>query len=413
VLPALPVARQARIRHRLGIALADFVARLHDAGIVHHDFHASNVLLHLDADDTPRLHLIDLHAVSLGRPLDRKATRANLVMLNRAFTLRTSRAERFRFWRRYRSLRPVVPPARELEAQTHLSSQEFWSSRDRRSLVNNRYYRRLKSESITGHAVTDFAEGELAPLLTDPDAVFSRSDARLLKDSRSSTVAELELSVGGVLRRVIFKRFRVTAWHDPWTALVRRSPAVRSWVWGHGLRERDLPTPRPLAVFHRIRNGLPCEGYLLTEKVENAVGLREHLATITALPEPERRQRLRHLIDRIARLLRALHERGLTHRDLKAANILMAGDEPRLIDLVGVRQPRRVSRRERVRNLARLNASFLDFPGLSRSDRLRFLRVYLQFGFSGRDRWKRWWAAIDEVTRAKAARNARRGRVLA
>ena len=42
------------------------------------------------------------------------------------------------------------------------------------------------------------------------------------------------------------------------------------------LRDRWLPTPRPLAMFHRLRaGGLPAEGYLLTEKVPDAVGLPE------------------------------------------------------------------------------------------------------------------------------------------
>src|SRR5262249_8169577 len=157
--------------------------------------------------------------------------------------------------------------ARDLEQGTWLSNLRFWRSRDRRCLEENRYYGRVRSAAAAGHAVRDVDPAALAPLLADPDEPFRRPGVRLLKDSPSSTVAASALSLPGGPRRVIYKRFRLTTWTDPWAALCRAPAALRSWVFGHGLRERGLPTPRPLAVFHRQRHGLPREGYLLQEKV--------------------------------------------------------------------------------------------------------------------------------------------------
>ena len=65
-----------------------------------------------------------------------------------------------------------------------------------------------------------------------------------------------------------------------------------------------------------------------------------------------------------------------------------------------------------MQNLARLHTSFRDHPALTRTDKLRFLRVYLQWGLFGRERWKGWWRAVAEATQAKVARNARSGRPL-
>ncbi len=136
---------------------------------------------------------------------------------------------------------------------------------------------------------------------------------------------------------------------------------------GHALRDRWLPTPRPLAVFHRYRSGLPAEGYLLTEMVPE--------------PAPLRRRFTSRPLVKLARLLRAMHDRGVSHRDLKAANILLAhGSEPVLIDLVGVRTRVRLSDANRAKELARLNASFLDSLAVTLADRLRFLRAYLSAG---------------------------------
>src|SRR5262249_2129644 len=118
-------------------------------------------------------------------------------------------------------------------------------------------------------------------------------------------------------------------------------------------------------------------------------------------------------LDELGRLVRELHRRQVSHRDLKAANLLVNADGVWLIDLVGVRLLRRLPRRRRVQDLARLHASFCRSPLLTRTDKLRFLRTYLQWGLTGRQRWKRWWREIAAATEAKVARNLRNGRPLA
>jgi tRNA A-37 threonylcarbamoyl transferase component Bud32 len=415
---------------------------MHNAGVLHQDLHPANLLVRLGVDDEPLLFLIDLHAVRLTEPLDWTTGRDNLVMLNRWFALRVSRADRLRFWLSYAQARDqacmrrwsgsvletvsrragieraLLPLADQLEQRTWPSNLRFWKHRDRRCLVSNKYYRRVHSGVADGFSVTDLDAAALKPFLDNPDGPFERAGVKLLKDSRSSTVAELEVLLGGKRTPVIYKRFRVTAWSDPWVSLARRSGALRSWVFGHGLRERCLPTPRPLAVLHRRRHGLQGEGYLLTEKLENAVDLHGWLATLETLPPSARLGPIRELIDQCARLIRELHRRRLTHRDLKAANLLVTGDtsqRPQLwfIDLVGVRLQRRLPRARRVQNLARLNASFHASNALTRTDRLRFLRIYLQWALRGRRGWKRTWREIEEATTAKVARNRRVGRPLA
>jgi tRNA A-37 threonylcarbamoyl transferase component Bud32 len=434
-LPALDATRQTRVRQRLAWALGEFVARLHDAGIVHRDLHAANLLIRLGADDRPCLYLVDLHAVHVGDPLPWRASRDNLVILNRWFVLRASRSDRQRFWRAYCRARAEVPGswpggdrtrmpasvrwppladlARDLERRTWRSNLSFWQHRDRRCLVTNRYYYRLQSAAGTGYAVRDVESETLDQLFADPDAPFRQPEVKLLKDSRSSTVAEFDLLVQGVPRRVIYKRFRVTTWSDPWTALVRRPPALRSWIYGHGLRERCLPTARPLAVFHRRSKGLVYEGYLLTEKILDAVDLHDFLASLRQADADQRRTRLRRCVDQVARLVGDLHRRHLSHRDLKAGNVLVTADAVWLIDLVGVTPYRKLSRARRVQNLARLHASFCQNPALTRTDKLRFLRVYLQWGLYGRCAWKRWWREVEAATQAKINRNERNGRLLA
>jgi hypothetical protein len=289
---------------------------------------------------------------------------------------------------------------------------------------------------MVGHAWHELDEMCLKGLLADSDGPFCNHGAILLKKGRSATVAEVSVMVRGQPRQAILKRFNVTGWRDPLASVARMQPAIRSWVQGHGFRERGLPTARPLAVWHRRRFGLLWEGYLLTEKVEQARELNQVVNDLAGLPVKPRQTQIRALIAETAALIRELHLRLYSHRDLKAANILVVREpgrqheplpesfstlagfvrliNPRLvfIDLVGVEGPGRLGFARKAQNLARLHVSFCQCPLLTRSDKLRFLRAYMQWNLKGKTGWKRWWQAIAKATRAKIDRNRKTGRVL-
>lgn len=448
VLPTFPEPRASRLRQRLALELGKLVAKVHDAGILHHDLHAANLLVRVDANDRLELFVIDLLAVKIGPPLDWPKSRENLMMINCWFTLRVNRADRLRFWKAYflaRKLgrwerdryghRQYAQDLREIEELSWQRNLRFWARRDKRCLVNNRYYRKVKGPGAIGHAVTEIEPRDLVELLCDPDAPFRNPKARLLKESASSTVIEMDFPVNGLPRRVIYKRFRVTSMKDPFASLFRPTPALRSWIAGQGFRERGLPTARPFVVLHRRRLGMLLEGYLLTEKIAHAGDLHETLEQLEQSPAALRLSLTRRLIERVARTIRSLHQRQMSHRDLKAANILvrrhdappsepsaysqdiqnllyMPESDVWLIDLVGVECCEELSKPRRVQNLARLNASFVDSEKLTRTDRLRFLFTYLAIGALGRCDWKSWWKKIDRATFKKVLRNQRRGKPL-
>jgi tRNA A-37 threonylcarbamoyl transferase component Bud32 len=422
LLEALPVLPPA-VRRQVARGFAAFIAKLHDAGVTHPDPHPGNFLVELPPSRVPRFFLMDLHAVRFGKPPDWPATRANLTLLNRWFQVRAARTDRLRFWRAYLAARAMGLAradadrmAKELERATESSNHRFWAARTARYRMDNRDSRAIRGPAARGFAVRDLPEDVLRGWLADPDAPFA--GALLLKDSRSSTVAELTIDTPTGPRAVVYKRFILKSCTGGVKNLFRPSPALRSWVIGNAVRDRGLPTARPLAAFHRTRLGVPLAGYVVCEKVPDAVGLPEAVAGLDGLPEHVRRRGLHEWADKLGRLVRTMHGRQVAHRDLKAPNVLMAGPdplaaEPVLIDLVGVEAGRPVPEAVRVRDLARLNASFLGSHRVSRTDRLRFLRAYLGWGLRGRGDWKSWWRKVGEATRAKAARNARTGRPLA
>jgi hypothetical protein len=310
----------------------------------------------------------------------------------------------------------------DLETRTQSSNLRFWRHRDRRSVANNRYYRRVSGPGVRGRAITELSDDICRALLTDPDEPFRRSNVTWLKDSRSSSVIEMEIPLAGAPCPVIYKRFKVRSRLEPWLSLLRRTQALRSWVLGHGLVERCLPTARPLLFIERRRLGVAREAYLLTQKITNACDLHQFVAEAMNLLARERAPVLRDLIESLARLVRKLHDRGLSHRDLKATNILVkrghsalssaSGRSLFLIDLVGIQRVRRLGRSRRARDLARLQASLSTHPVFTRGDGLRFLRIYLQCGFAGTVGWKTWWRQIASFAERKVAKNRRAGRPL-
>ncbi len=404
--------------------LGSFLARIHHAGLKHPDLHPGNILVRYDSG-MPKFFLIDLHDVSFGRPLSRRASRRNLTVFNRWFSLRTHRSDRLRFWRAYvverlrldKQLVVDYCDCRGLENDTRTSNLRFWRNRLTRSLGVSRHFVRIRGTGATGYMPRALHIEELDKLLTDPDAPFRDPTNRLRKDSPSSTVAEIVLTVNGSEKNLIYKRFRSRSSWQRLASLFRRTKCLKSWLVGNAFLDCLLPTARPLAAFERRRFGLAGDGYLLMEKIEHAIDLRQAIEKFDKSPAARRHEIIKRRLDLVARLIRQLHERGWSHRDLKAANILLAPDPNGIerawfVDLVGAHRPPWLSKNRRMRNLARLNASFLDPTSLSRSDRLRFLFCYLNSAFVGRAGWKNWWRGIGRRTLEKVAKNRERGRLL-
>jgi hypothetical protein len=425
--------RQARVRHRLARELALLTARLHNAGFVHQDFHPGNILVRIEAGDRPCLSMIDLDALRASFPLGGPEAEHNLALLNHYFWLRSNRSDRFRFLRCYvaartsRSTLPGLPRlARNSEEATRAWAERLWRRWGRRCNGSNKYFQTATGYRAWSVASRDLDPADLQALLKNPDAPFGWSGSVILKHSRTTTVADVVMKVRGCERAVIYKRFNQKRWFDPFLTYFRPSSAWQSWQAGQHLASRAIPTPRNLAYIARLRPRfrspfwyLPHETYLITLKEEPATTLFDYVRRVLPGLEPgERRVRVRRLTQALARLLRMMHERSLSDRDLKSANIMILGDPdaeaPQLsiIDLQGVRLHHPLPRHRRVQNLARLSLSLAVVAGRTRTDALRFLRAYLPWGLTRANDWKGLWRDIAARSRLKTERNQRLGRKL-
>jgi serine/threonine protein kinase len=429
-LPLMPPARQGRLRRDLARVLADLTARLHDAGFVHQDFHPGNLLIRLEDDDSLRLAVIDLDALRQTRRLSWSDVRENLALLNHYFWSRCNRSDRYRFLHAYLKARrePTAPGprglSREIERSTRAWAERLWRRWGRRCWSQNKYFNIFRRPGIWAVASRDLDGLSVEPILDDPEAVFQRPGTVVLKDSRTALVAETTLMVKGRSTTVIYKRFNPKKTLESLLNLVRPSRAGRAWQAGQHLKSRGLPTPQNLAYVVKTGWGplgrwLTGPAYLVTVKAEPSITLGDYARDVLpTLSEEDRRHQIAKLTLALARLLRVLHDRSISDRDLKSANILIQGDPAAeeialtLIDLVGVQLLHPLPQGRRLQNLARLQISLADVPGRTRTDALRFLRTYLPFGLCPRNDWKGTWRKVARLIDYKEEKNRRRGRPL-
>ncbi len=221
--------------------------------------------------------------------------------------------------------------------------------------------------------------GELSRLLSRPDR--PGRAARDLKSSKLRRVRQIALDSAdrsssrlGTTGDVVVKEHTLLG---P-AALVRSwflgNPATREWRILRFLHGRGVKVPEPLALGTPGRTRLPAKrAVVVLRAIPGAVTLEDILLGKAAGPAP------RHdLARRAGRLICAMHDAGVRHPDLHAANLLVSPDgELNLIDFHSARICRApLTFDARVADLIPFAGSFLVCA--NRTDRLRFFKAYRQ-----------------------------------
>ncbi len=428
---------------RLIELLAEMIARAHQAGFEHLDMHAANILVRPVGGRRYQTLFVDLHSARLGVPIDDGAVVRNLAQLNQWFRRHSSIGDRLRFLRAYfrwrneyehafDHARPLGVTYREQvralidAAERH--ARRLWAQRDRRLHRDGRYFGRLRLGGgwramvfVRAKQSSPWSRASKMTLdrdwwreqLARPSRWFTTDDAADCKDSHSAIIrrAVLEHDHGNL--PVIVKRPRARNWRRRLRQALPPSRTMRAWQIGNALLHRDNATARPLAALERRLGPLVLDSILVTEAVPGAVDLEAFLRREHAALTVHRWWELkRELTTLLLRQLRRLQERGFVHRDCKAGNLLVV-PHPRpvllWIDMDGLQRVQRLSHRQRLEPLVRLHVSLLDVPGLTRSDRLRFLKAHAaKFGSDPRA-WRQAWREIAEAAESKlsAARKRR------
>jgi len=145
----------------------------------------------------------------------------------------------------------------------------------------------------------------------------------------------------------------------------------------------DIPTMRIVGFGLRGRNPARLESFLMTEELTGMISLEHVCREWPNTPPPWHLKKT--LIETLACTVRALHTHGINHRDCYLCHFLLdpSVDMPsgrlklHVIDLHRAQIRRRTPRRWIVKDVAGVWFSAMDI-GLTRQDRLRFMRAYAQ-----------------------------------
>lgn len=159
--------------------------------------------------------------------------------------------------------------------------------------------------------------------------------------------------------------------------------AGQEWQALERLHEVGVPTMTAVAYGERGSNPADQHSFIVTEELAPTISLEDF--SIDWVKQPPEPRLKRALIAEVARMTGMMHRAGVNHRDCYICHFLLHIDKPvtagdlklSVIDLHRAQTRPAITRRWRNKDLAALYFSALDI-GLTRRDKLRFLKDYFQ-----------------------------------
>ncbi len=435
-----------RYENKLIDAIAELLAKAHHCGLAHSDLHPGNLLVEYLNPTAPKVYLVDLHSIKIARPVSDRDAIYNIAQLNQWFRQHATITQRLKLLKRYMYHRSQLSNGRSgnfsqdnfrywaqaLNQAAERHTQKIWASRDRRAVRTSKYFAKLTLSNHwqanvflkTKHSLEyslyshlEFNAEDWRKALAKPEELLENfvRQTRPFKNSRSALVCKGKLFVGQHELNVVAKRhIRKKPIAALWDC-IRQSRARRAWKMSFAMIHRGIPVAQPLAVLERRVGQILTDSVFITENVEPSVNLRVFLTSILPVLPQELRRRVKiSLTEKLATILKKMHQNGFSHRDMKATNILLrnvtiesAKDiipeqiQIILVDLDGLKLKRRTNPKDQLRALTRLSISADLSAYVTLTDRLRFLKFYMRRIGSGKPEWKKLWRDIQSEREKK------------
>lgn len=217
----------------------------------------------------------------------------------------------------------------------------------------------------------DWLVSDIVPRL---DTLEELEGSRTVKSNNARTVIRAPLS-GAVL---YVKRYHVRGLFERLKYLVVPSRAKAEWDAARAMSAKGLPTVSALMMGERRRCGVLGAACLAMLEIPGGMDFVPYLLHHFNDETPESEHDRRVLLTKLAFLVRDFHDKGFSHQDLHSGNILVTGEPGscsiHFIDLHKVGVKRRVSKRVRRKNLAKLLFSLS--WAIGEGDMQHFLTAY-------------------------------------
>jgi len=365
--------------------IAGLVGEIHRKGIYHRDLHSGNILVKWNGSHGLCLHIIDLHRADVYRRISKQKRLQNLAQLFFSLSGIMVNEDEGAFLAFYAGKAEGLIGDKDQALRTiHRMGERVrfrhFQSRQKRCIRRGTLFDREKKENFRWFWRRGAPIAEIEMILTLPRSGQAHSE-RVLKSSKETTISICSIKRQAGTQGICLKTYRYRGLIYGITYLFRPSKAMKSWVAAHGLLVRGIPTARPMALIEERRWRVLRDSFLFMEDLTDCPGIDRYVkAAFTGKGRGDRHKRKRALITAFATTMRSLHNSGIFHKDLKAANVLVkeTGELSWMfpfIDLDGVSfQKGPIQLSKRILNLIQINASI---PlQISSTDRLRFLLVY-------------------------------------
>ncbi len=298
-----------------------FLAELHKSGIIQNDLHLNNFLIKNDV-----FYAIDAANLKIaGSPLSSLAATDNLALFFAQFDP-DSYPELLKALESYHNTNSHV----EIDKQKIISlaktkRQQIWKKISNKLFRNSTNVVRKSNFRCLILCKRNYYKDQFIDFLDNPDEFLQKSP--LLKDGNSATVGVVEIDS----RKYAVKRYNI----QNITKFIRRqippTRARRGWLIGHLLIFNNIKTPEPIALIEKRFGPFRTVGYIVTEFID-APSVRQVLKNA----EDNTREQSKILTCFVSSL-KKLHERKITHGDLKDTNFHYANGELYIVDLDSVK----------------------------------------------------------------------------
>jgi len=217
----------------------------------------------------------------------------------------------------------------------------------------------------------------------DPFVEVERLDGQVYRELEGRRTLRTEVDGRGYFVKI----HRGIGWSEiAKNLLTAKAPVLgagQEWRAIQRLHEVGVPTMTAVAYGERGANPASQHSFIITEELAPTVSLEDF--TANWLEQPPAPALKRALIAEVARMAGTMHRAGVNHRDFYICHFLLHTDKPvtasdfrlSLIDLHRAQVRTTTPSRWRNKDLAGLYFSAIEI-GLTRGDKLRFLREYFQ-----------------------------------
>ncbi len=320
------------IMHAMTIELAT----QHVLGIIQHDLHFKNFLLKgnqiftLDGGSIECLHEL----------LPKKESLDHLALFFSQMGVGAEQLQQKLFQTYAKSRGWIIKRA---DIQFLYASIKKWNEKRRENYQkkmnrNSTAFARVKKPLSLVMYDRDYLSDHFKKFLVNPEIAFADTTLEILKAGGSSTVAKVEMDG----RPIVVKRYNIkNIWHWCRRAL-RSTRAATSWKLANTLRLFGVATPKPIAFIEKRFLGFKNKSYFVMEYVQGP-NLLDYFANYQ--PHDVRMEKV---AVRVATLLKNITKMKMSHGDLKGTNILIANEQPILLDLDGMKEYATLSKANRV-----------------------------------------------------------------